>query len=101
MPEDAKEFDYLIAGAGSAGCALAARLAEDRSISVGLVEAGGAILIPEKLLNAASLAEQVTTVLTHPKAAVQMAHAALATGKPDATEQLVALVEHLAQRAGT
>ncbi|MHA6263897.1 UDP-N-acetylglucosamine--N-acetylmuramyl-(pentapeptide) pyrophosphoryl-undecaprenol N-acetylglucosamine transferase [Arenibacterium sp. CAU 1754] len=67
----------------------------------GLVEAGGAILIPEKLLNAASLAEQVTTVLTHPKAAVQMAHAALATGKPDATEQLVALVEHLAQRAGT
>jgi choline dehydrogenase len=35
------EFDYVVAGAGSAGCALAARLAEDPSISVCLVEAGG------------------------------------------------------------
>ncbi len=35
------EFDYVIAGAGSAGCALAARLAEDSSLRVCLVEAGG------------------------------------------------------------
>ena len=35
------EFDYVIAGAGSAGCALAARLAADRTASVGLIEAGG------------------------------------------------------------
>ena len=34
-------FDYVIAGGGSAGCALAARLAEDPGISVCLVEAGG------------------------------------------------------------
>ncbi|MES0827351.1 GMC family oxidoreductase [Ruegeria sp. SCP11] len=34
-------FDYVIAGGGSAGCALAARLAEDPSVSVCLVEAGG------------------------------------------------------------
>ena len=34
-------YDYVIAGGGSAGCALAARLAEDKSISVCLVEAGG------------------------------------------------------------
>jgi choline dehydrogenase len=37
----ANEYDYVIAGAGSAGCALAARLAEDPSLSVCLVEAGG------------------------------------------------------------
>mgnify|MGYP001046109810 CR=1 FL=1 len=35
------EFDYVIAGGGSAGCVLAARLSEDPSISVCLVEAGG------------------------------------------------------------
>ncbi len=34
-------FDYVIAGGGSAGCALAARLAEDPDVSVCLVEAGG------------------------------------------------------------
>ena len=34
-------FDYVIAGGGSAGCALAARLAEDPAVSVCIVEAGG------------------------------------------------------------
>lgn len=36
------EFDYVIAGGGSAGCVLAARLSEDPGVSVCLVEAGGA-----------------------------------------------------------
>lgn len=36
-----KRFDYIIAGGGSAGCALAARLAEDSKNSVCLIEAGG------------------------------------------------------------
>ncbi|MCZ8130772.1 MAG: GMC family oxidoreductase N-terminal domain-containing protein [Steroidobacteraceae bacterium] len=35
------EFDYVVVGAGSAGCAVAARLSEDASASVLLVEAGG------------------------------------------------------------
>jgi UDP-N-acetylglucosamine--N-acetylmuramyl-(pentapeptide) pyrophosphoryl-undecaprenol N-acetylglucosamine transferase len=64
----------------------------------GLVQAGAAILIPETALDSRTLAEHIASVLSNPKAAVQMAHAALATGAPDATDRLVALVEDLAER---
>ena len=37
---ETKRFDYVIVGAGSAGCALAARLAERKRSSVALLEAG-------------------------------------------------------------
>ena len=35
------EFDYVIVGAGSAGCVLASRLSQDGTATVALIEAGG------------------------------------------------------------
>ncbi|GAA3854520.1 UDP-N-acetylglucosamine--N-acetylmuramyl-(pentapeptide) pyrophosphoryl-undecaprenol N-acetylglucosamine transferase [Celeribacter arenosi] len=64
----------------------------------GLVEAGAAILIPESKLTAQSLAEQIELVLGNVSGAVHMAHAALSVSKPEAAQELAALVETLAAR---
>jgi len=62
----------------------------------GLVEAGAAVLIPENLLDAPTLATQMAAIFGNPAAAATMARNALAQGRPDATTRLVALVETLA-----
>jgi len=65
-----------------------------------LVDAQAAVLIPESRLDPAALSEQIAAVLGAPDGALQMANAALRTGKPEAAEELAALVEDLAARKG-
>ena len=48
--------NFVIVGAGSAGCVLAARLTEDPSTEVTLIEAGGADTDPEIHIPAAQSA---------------------------------------------
>ena len=41
MPTTAKHYDYIIVGAGSAGCVLARRLSEENGVRLLVLEAGG------------------------------------------------------------
>jgi len=63
-----------------------------------LVDAGGAVLMPEAALDAPALSAQIAAILGHPVEAERMAAAALSQGRPDATAALVGLVEELAEK---
>lgn len=94
--------DVSVIGRPSILVPLAAAIRDEQTANArALVDAGAAILIPESLLDPASLADHIAAILTQPDAAVHMAHAALAAGKLDATEELVALTLELAGRTET
>ncbi len=60
-----------------------------------LVESGGAFLIPEPELTPEELAGHIKAILSDPEGAIAMAQAAAVQGKPEATQELAALVESL------
>ena len=62
-----------------------------------LVEAGAAVMVVEQDLHVDRLSEQISSILSDPKVARQMANAALGCGKPDATQTLVDMTLELAR----
>ncbi|MBI1170635.1 UDP-N-acetylglucosamine--N-acetylmuramyl-(pentapeptide) pyrophosphoryl-undecaprenol N-acetylglucosamine transferase [bacterium] len=65
----------------------------------GLTEAQAAVTLAETGLDAARLTREIEAILTAPERAEQMASAARAQGRPDATIRLASLVEALAGTA--
>lgn len=63
----------------------------------GLHNAGAADVIPEATFDPDTVSAAIAAILSDPDRANAMARAALACGKPDATERLVALVETLSR----
>ncbi|KIC48424.1 UDP-N-acetylglucosamine--N-acetylmuramyl-(pentapeptide) pyrophosphoryl-undecaprenol N-acetylglucosamine transferase [Tateyamaria sp. ANG-S1] len=91
--------DISIIGRPSILVPLASAIRDEQTANArGLVDAGAAILIPESQLSVENVAEQINAVLDNPDGALQMANSALTVAKPDATEQLVYLVETLSQK---
>ncbi|SLN19901.1 undecaprenyldiphospho-muramoylpentapeptide beta-N-acetylglucosaminyltransferase [Pseudooctadecabacter jejudonensis] len=90
--------DLSIIGRPSILVPLAAAVRDEQTANAKqLVEAGAAIMVPERQLHVDSLAEQIATVLKDPQGAMQMSQSALACGKPDATQTLVDLTLGLAE----
>ncbi|GFE63554.1 undecaprenyldiphospho-muramoylpentapeptide beta-N-acetylglucosaminyltransferase [Litoreibacter roseus] len=90
--------DLSVIGRPSILVPFAAAVRDEQTANArGLVDAGAAILIPESRFTPEAVAEQISTILSAPDGAMKMAHAAISAGKPDATENLVNLVETLAK----
>lgn len=54
-------FDYLIAGGGTAGLTMAARLIENPSVQVGVIEAGASHIDDPKILTPANIVQLLGT----------------------------------------
>ena len=92
--------DISVIGRPSILVPLASAIRDEQTANAqALVAAGACVLIPEGTLQVAMLTAQVAAILGQPDHALQMSLAALACGKPDATDALAALVERLGQPA--
>lgn len=89
--------DISVVGRPSILIPLAAAIRNEQSANArGLEACGGALVIEEENLSAATLATAIQGILGEPELANSMAYAAMDHGKPEATEMLALLVEELA-----
>jgi choline dehydrogenase-like flavoprotein len=71
-PPHPVEFDYVIVGAGSAGCVLANRLSADPSVRVAVLEAGGSdrhpyVAMPRGVAKLVKMPAYMWVYLTRPE----------------------------------
>ena len=91
--------DLSVIGRPSILIPYAAATADHQSANAsGLVEAGAAVLMPEAGITPDALKDHIETILTDPKAALQMSRAALSVGVPDAAERLAGMVEEISRK---
>ena len=94
--------DITVIGRPSILVPFAAATGDHQSANArGLAEAGAAVVLAEGGLDAAGLSAQIAGILQDPARATRMAAAALSLGRPDGTQRLKAMVEHLADPKGT
>ena len=92
--------DLSVIGRPSILIPLASAIRDEQTANArALTEAGAAILIPERRLNAESLAAQAELILTNPDGALQMSRAALSVARPDAAARLADLAEYVSKEA--
>ncbi|WP_281260123.1 UDP-N-acetylglucosamine--N-acetylmuramyl-(pentapeptide) pyrophosphoryl-undecaprenol N-acetylglucosamine transferase, partial [Oceaniglobus roseus] len=88
--------DVTVIGRPAILVPLAAAIRDEQTANArALVEGGAAVLMPEPRFTPEALAAEAQAILTDPDRAAKMASAALALGRPDATERLVSLIDSL------
>ncbi|PZX16260.1 UDP-N-acetylglucosamine-N-acetylmuramylpentapeptide N-acetylglucosamine transferase [Palleronia aestuarii] len=89
--------DLSVIGRPSILVPLAAAIRDEQSANArGLAAAGAAVVIPERHLDAATLADHIAAILDQPEAATEMARRALTVGRPGAADDLADLVTQVA-----
>ena len=92
--------DLTVIGRPSVLVPYAAATADHQTANArGLVEAGGAVLIPEAEFTPQTVSAQIAMILTTPASALHMSQNALSVARPDATNALVEIVETLASKS--
>ncbi len=90
--------DISVIGRPSILIPFAAATADHQTANAkGLVDAGAAIALPEREVTAERLSAEVAGILQNPEIAMAMAQAALTCGRPNAAEDLAALVDRVSE----
>ncbi len=90
--------DISVIGRPSILIPFAAATADHQTANAkGLVDAGAAIALPEREVTAERLSAEVAGILQNSETAMAMAQAALTCGRPNAAEDLAALVDRVSE----